>query len=254
MKRNLILTFLACGLGALMAAGAFAQTTPDTAATATTGTMPEGGPGADGRAGHLMQRLTSALGLSGSQQAAIAPILAAAQPQLQAIREQAKTARDGVINSVSAQVTPLLTGTQQARFAEMVQHLEEGPGPGGPGRAHPDAAGAASPGGKLKKFDSDDQLQHLTTALGLTPAQQTQIQPILEAAHTQIRSIITNTSLTPQQKMAQARAVFEAANGQINGILTPAQQTQFAALKQEHLHRKARGLEPAASPTPSPSA
>jgi Spy/CpxP family protein refolding chaperone len=261
MKRNLILTLIVCGTAALLTGATFAQTAPGDSTPANTGTISDDGPGG-GDGGHLLQRLTYALGLTGSQQAAIAPIINAAKPQLKAIREQAKTARDGVINSVSTQITPLLSGTQQARFAEMVHNLEAGPGPGGPmgfggglggpGHAHPGTAAGASPGGKLKKFGGDDQLQHLTTALDLTPEEQAQIKPILQAAHAQVQAILTNTSLAPQQKFTQAKAVLQAANGQINGILTPAQQTQFAALKEERLHRKAAA--PAASPSPSPAA
>jgi Spy/CpxP family protein refolding chaperone len=253
MKRNLIITILACGASALLTTGAFAQATPDLAAPTTSGTTMDGGQAG----GPLLKRLTYALGLTGSQQAEIAPILEAAKPQLQAIREQAKTARDGVINNVVTQVNPLLTGTQQAKFAEMVQHLEQGPGPGGPGSpGAPDGPGhhrngIAQGGGAGKlgggKFNGADQLQHLTTALNLTADQQTQIKPILDAAHAQVRTIFQNASLTPQQKFTQVKDVLEAANGQINGILTPAQQSAFAALKQQRYHRHA----PAAGPSPT---
>src|SRR5271166_905941 len=99
MKRNLILTILACGASALLTTGALAQATPDLSAPTTSGTTGDEGPGGEGNGGGVLQHLTYALGLTGSQQAAIAPILEAAKPQLKAIREQAKTARDGVINN-----------------------------------------------------------------------------------------------------------------------------------------------------------
>jgi Spy/CpxP family protein refolding chaperone len=244
MKRNLILTLLACGASTLLTTGAFAQATPDTSAPTTTGTNADGG--------HLLKHLTYALGLTGSQQAAIAPILEAAKPQFESIREQAQTARDGVISSVSTQITPLLTGTQQAKFAEMVQHMEARESGQGGGWHH----GPGHDGGKFGKggkFGGQDQLQHLTAALSLTAEQQAQIKPILDAAHAQVQTVFQNTSLTQQEKFAQVKDVLQGANGQINGILTPQQQTAFAALKQQ-MHHHFRGQEQGASPTPTPSA
>jgi len=210
----------------MLITGAFAQDTPDTAAPTMSGTTTDDGSGGGGHAGGVLKRLTYTLGLTGSQQAEIAPIIEAAKPQLKAIREQAKTATDGVIDHVASQITPLLTGTQQAKFAEMVQQLEESPGPGGPGGPEgpgPGHSGKQPAGGGGGRFGGQEQLQHLTAAL----------------------------SLTPQQKFAQVKDVLVAANGQIDGILTPKQQAAFAALKQEMRHGRRPGGVPAASPSPS---
>jgi len=238
----------------MLITGAFAQDTPDTAAPTMSGTTTDDGSGGGGHAGGVLKRLTYTLGLTGSQQAEIAPIIEAAKPQLKAIREQAKTATDGVIDHVASQITPLLTGTQQAKFAEMVQQLEESPGPGGPGGPEgpgPGHSGKQPAGGGGGRFGGQEQLQHLTAALSLTPEQQTQIAPILDAAHAQVQTIFQNASLTPQQKFAQVKDVLVAANGQIDGILTPKQQAAFAALKQEMRHGRRPGGVPAASPSPS---
>jgi hypothetical protein len=246
MKRNLILTFL--GASVILITGALAFTGNPSASPSAS----PGGHGGHGHGGGLLGHLSYALGLSGTQQGEIAPILEAAKPQFQAIEEQAKKERDLVISSIGIQVTPLLTGTQQARLAEIMQHMESGPGPGwGGGRG----------GGRFGRFGGrggggpgmqGGQLQHLTAALGLSSDQQGQIKQILDATRAQAQTIFGNTSLTQDQKFAQAQQAREATNGQINSVLTPAQQTAFAAMK-DRFHHRWNGGQPGASPSASPA-
>jgi len=243
MKRKLIPVLLACGASVLLGTAYADVATP--APTPDSSPVEDAGPH---HGDHLLKHLTYALGLTGSQQAEIAPILEAAKPQLKAIHQQAKTDRDSVFSSVSSQITPLLTGTQQAKFAEIIQRLEAGPGPGqGEGKQfrhgpHGDGGGRGG-----------DQLAHLTTALGLTTDQQAQIKPILDAAHTQVKATFQNSSLTQEQKMTQVKSTLEAANSQINGILTPAQQAQFATLKQQWHHHHGQGGDSSANASATPA-
>jgi hypothetical protein len=187
-----------------------------------------------------LQHLADALSLSGSQQTAIAPIVESAVQQIEQIHQQAKSQTVDVINSASGQITPLLTPDQQAKFAKIVQDLEAH---GGPGMAHhAKFAGHGGPG---------NQLGMLTQKLGLSPDQQNQVKPILDAAHAQVKAIFTNTSLTREQKLAQVKETMQGAFGQINGLLTPEQQTQFAAMKEKmhnHLHHQG---PPASAPSVS---
>ena len=244
MKRILILTFLACGASAMLGLTAQAQSpTPEP--------MPSRSPGswAGHKHGGLMQHLTNSLGLSGSQQAEIAPIIAAARPQMKAIQEEAQAKRKALIESVSSQITPLLTPDQQTKFAQMVQRIETrtagaGAGGGQGGRGFKRAAAGGSPGAAGGK---GEVLQRLTSQLGLSADQQAQIKPILEAAHAQVVAIRQNTSLPAEQKFAQIKAAMEAARGQINGILTPAQQQQLDSLRMNFRPGQGR---PSASPSP----
>ncbi len=252
MKRNLILILLACGAGVLLSARAQAQTPAPAVASSTNGAPSEEGDGPHHHGGGLLQRLTSKLDLSGSQQAEIAPILEAAKPQVKAIREQAKAQINAVVDSVSAKITPLLTADQQAKFAEMVEKFKNSPGPGGEHMGQhggPEKHGAGKFG--AGKFGADAQLQRLTTALGLSSEQQTQIKPILEAAQTQAKAIFANTSLTPADKVAKFKETMEAAHSQMSGILTPEQLTKLAVLKAKFHHRGNGGSEPEASPSVS---
>jgi Spy/CpxP family protein refolding chaperone len=264
MKRNVILTILACGASVALCASGQAQ-------TATASPSPDAGPGGPhghgGHGGGVLGHLTYALGLSGSQQAEIAPLIEAAQPQIKAIREQAKQQVDGVVNSVSGQIAPLLTGSQQQKLTQMVQNFDNGQGPGGGrgfgrrgrfgGPGGPGGfGGPGGPGGGAG--GGQKQLARLTGELGLTADQQNQVKPILDAAHAQITAVFGNTSLTPQQKFDQAKETMDAAHGQINGLLTPQQQAVFSTLKGQGGHRRfgpgGPGGEGAPSASPSPSA
>ena len=244
MKRNLLLTILACGASVMLNMAAQAQTPTPAPSASPCGSPRQWGGHNHGGHGSPLERLTSALGLSGSQQAQIAPIIEAAIPQLKTIHENAQAQRKVVIESAASQITPLLTPDQQTKFAQLVQNLENhGKGPGGRGHFG-GFGGTGGPGGPGARVNV---LQMLTSQLGLTTDQQNQIKPILDAAHTQVQAIRQNTSLTKEQKFAQIKEAMEAAHGQVNGILTPAQQQQLEAMKAK-FHRGPG--EPAASPTP----
>jgi hypothetical protein len=241
MKRKLILTLLACGASALPAVSARAQT-PETSST-TSATTPEGHHG-----GGMLDHLTDALGLSGTQAAAIAPILESATQQIHQIHEQAKQQADGVINSASSQITPLLNAQQQEKFTQLVQAFENGHGGSGHGGAH---ALARQGGGKFAGHASPaDQLAWMTKTLGLDANQQDQIKPIIDAAHAQVTAIFANTSLTRDQKMAQVKETLKGAHDQINGLLNAQQQAQFAQITEKfHHHRPGTGAPGSPSTT-----
>jgi Spy/CpxP family protein refolding chaperone len=189
---------------------------------------------------------------------------------MKAITDEAMAKRKALIESVSSQITPILTPDQQTKFAALVQKFESGRGlamrrhfgnRGGSEAGSPSAsadastsAGQSGPGG----HGPDATIQHLTQALDLTSDQQAQIKPILEAAHTQMQSIRQDSSLTQEQKLAKVRETMEGAHSQINGLLTPEQQQKLGAMKAKFHHHGAPEAQPSASPnatpTPAPSA
>jgi Spy/CpxP family protein refolding chaperone len=249
MTRNLILTFLACGASVMLGGSAQAQTpdttgTPVTTSTSTSASAsasgaPDAYPEGHRRGAGILRHLTEELSLSGTQEAAVAQILEAAKPRMKAIHDKAKADRDALVDSVSSQITPLLTPDQQTKFSEMVDKFKNGPALG----EHPGAA-AAGPVKHGGPMSPEAQLRRMTAALGLTADQQTQIKPILEAARKQVRSIFANSSLTQARKFAQFKQAMETAHSQINGILTPAQQAQYASLRARP-HGKSQGEAPA---------
>ena len=107
MKRNLM-TFAAVGaiaLGGFAIAGA------------------QGGPGGGKWAGHghgsALEHLTKSLNLTTDQTAKVQPIIDAAKPQIQAIRQDAMQKTQAVIANTTSQIRPLLNATQQKKFDDI---------------------------------------------------------------------------------------------------------------------------------------
>jgi Spy/CpxP family protein refolding chaperone len=72
-----------------------------------------------------MEHLMKDLDLTPEQQAKVQPIVEQAKPQFQAIHEEAMQKRRSVMESTAAQIRPLLTPEQQAKFDAMKQaHTE----------------------------------------------------------------------------------------------------------------------------------
>jgi len=69
--------------------------------------------------------------------------------------------------------------------------------------------------------------------LNLTDSQKSQLKPIWQQQHQQMQALRANTSLTPEQKKAQAQEIRKNTLAQVNGILTPEQQQQFQQRRQQ---------------------
>lgn len=66
--------------------------------------------------GNPLEHLTKELDLTPDQQAQVAPIVDQAKPQIQAIHQEAMQKTRTVMENCSAQIRPLLTPQQQAKF------------------------------------------------------------------------------------------------------------------------------------------
>jgi len=66
--------------------------------------------------GNALDHLTKELDLTPEQQAKVTPIVDQAKPQLQAIHQEARQKAQAVMESTGAQIRPLLTPQQQAKF------------------------------------------------------------------------------------------------------------------------------------------
>lgn len=84
-------------------------------------------------------------------------------------------------------------------------------------------------GGKLAK---------LATTLDLTEAQKAQLKPIVKAQHQQAKAIKADTSLTPEARKSQLKALRQTTRSQMLPILTPDQRAKLASMKGQH-HKKA---------------
>jgi hypothetical protein len=80
------------------------------------------------------------------------------------------------------------------------------------------------------------KLAALAKQLNLTPAQKTQVMPILEADAPKLEAIKNNTSLGPMQKMEQHKAIHAQSDPQIKSILKPQQYEQLEQIRQQEIH------------------
>jgi hypothetical protein len=92
------------------------------------------------------------------------------------------------------------------------------------------AQAAAAPG-KAQKF------QALAKQLNLTPQQEKQLMPILEADAPKLEAIKDNPSLGPLQKMEQLKAVHTQSDPQVKAILNPQQYEQLQQVRQQEIHQ-----------------
>jgi periplasmic protein CpxP/Spy len=89
--------------------------------------------------------------------------------------------------------------------------------------------------------DPQKQAQRLTKRLGLSDDQSSKIATILQNRQQQMEALRGDNSLSPQDRRAKMRSIQQDSDTQINGVLTPAQQTQYANMKQQMRERMQNG-------------
>ena len=95
---------------------------------------------------------------------------------------------------------------------------------------------AMTPAAQAQGAAQAQKLAALAKQLNLTPAQKTQLMPILEADAPKLEAIKNNTSLGPLQKMEQMKAIHAQSDPQIKTILNPQQYQQLQTIRQEEIH------------------
>lgn len=96
-------------------------------------------------------------------------------------------------------------------------------------------AGAQHPG----RPSIDEQVKMLTTQLNLSSDQQTKIRSILENQHQQAMTIVNNSGLSRDDKIAQIRSLRESTIQQARGIMNDDQRKKLDTMLQEndqHMH------------------
>jgi Spy/CpxP family protein refolding chaperone len=104
-------------------------------------------------------------------------------------------------------------------------------------------AGFAQDNGAASSSDSGAVPQHrtpdpqkmaarLARRLGLNDEQSTKIGSILQSRQQQLAAIRSDNSLAPPDRRAKLRAIQQDTDAQIDAVLTPDQQQQYAALKE----------------------
>ena len=85
----------------------------------------------------------------------------------------------------------------------------------------------------------------LSKRLNLSPEQTSQIEPILASREQKMSALRSDTSLTPEARKQQFRALQQQSRQQVEAVLTPEQREQMKAMHHGHHHHG----DEAAAPT-----
>lgn len=91
-----------------------------------------------------------------------------------------------------------------------------------------------------------EQAEHLAKRLGLTSAQQAQVQTILTNQQTEMQALNQNQSITHQQWLAQMKSVHEATESKIEALLNDTQKQEYQQMREHMRH----GPPPPDAPPP----
>lgn len=80
------------------------------------------------------------------------------------------------------------------------------------------------------------KLAALAKQLNLSPMQEKQLMPILQADAPKIEAIKNNAQLGPLQKLEQIKAVHAQSDPQVKAILNPQQYEQLQQIRQQEIH------------------
>jgi periplasmic protein CpxP/Spy len=92
-------------------------------------------------------------------------------------------------------------------------------------------------GARRQRMSPDQQLERLSSTLNLTDAQQGQLRPILEARHQKTESLLSDRTLSQQDRRSKMRSLFEESNNQIRAVLNSDQQKKFDEIQQRRRDR-----------------
>ncbi|GLQ97958.1 hypothetical protein GCM10007863_23780 [Dyella mobilis] len=112
------------------------------------------------------------------------------------------------------------------------------------------ASSSPSSGAQHTAPDPQKQAARLTKRLGLSADQSTKITTILQNQQQQLAAARGDSSLSKQDLHAKLHGIRQDTATQINAVLTPAQQTQYASMKQQ-MKQRAQNARNAGSSTGS---
>jgi len=99
-----------------------------------------------------------------------------------------------------------------------------------------DASAAAPPAGAMqghRQPDPEQQAQHLTKMLNLTPDQSNKIAAILQQRQQQFTALKSDTSADPMAQRQKVREQMKSSQSQIDAVLTDAQRQQWQAIREK---------------------
>jgi Spy/CpxP family protein refolding chaperone len=88
------------------------------------------------------------------------------------------------------------------------------------------------------QMSTEQQLEHMTKALNLTSAQQTQIKPLLDARRQQMMQMHEDQSLSREDRMTKFKALDDDTHVKIAAVLDDKQKAKFEKMqerREEHM-------------------
>jgi periplasmic protein CpxP/Spy len=95
----------------------------------------------------------------------------------------------------------------------------------------------AHPGMGGRQMDPDREVQRLGKRLNLTDDQKNQIKPILADRQQQMRSLMQDSSLQPNDRHEKMRSIMEDTNNKVKAVLNDAQKAKFDQMQQQMRER-----------------
>lgn len=102
------------------------------------------------------------------------------------------------------------------------------------------AAGLAMAEPQQQQRSPEHRMEMLSKRLNLTADQQTKLMPVITERQQQIRSILQDSSLSREDRMAKIRTVRKDSNAKIEALLTDQQKQNFEQLQQQ-MRQRAHG-------------
>lgn len=96
-------------------------------------------------------------------------------------------------------------------------------------------------------FDAHKAAQRMGKKLGLTDDQTAKLEPILGDSQQKMAALRANTSLTPDQRREQMKAIHKDTQSQLSSVLSPDQMQQ---LRSSRHGRRGKGQQPDTSTAP----
>lgn len=97
--------------------------------------------------------------------------------------------------------------------------------------------------GKPDMSEVAAKLEHMSTALQLTPQQKQQIRPILMEEAPKLKALKSDTSLGPMQKAMKMRQITESTDAKMQPILNPQQYQKLQRMQAQERQQMMQKME-----------
>ena len=84
-----------------------------------------------------------------------------------------------------------------------------------------------------RQMDPDREVQRLSKRLNLTDDQKNQIKPILADRQQQMRNLMQDSSLQPNDRHEKMRSIMEDTNNKVKAVLNDDQKAKFDQMQQQ---------------------